>query len=703
MFMNDNEFINNDNHSHKTISIYLRNDDSINKILNFMGSISKNVYNTTFYIYTIYMRYKHCIFKNVIDRIKDKEISTEKFYKYVQAEIKYFYDLHSKKDSVMKSNNDFLYKKIKEKLNKIELVDSNYFKLKNEVFIENKKLIKHHNQYEYKFIIDTIFKSIYIKNYKLTTYELSNKIPCTIKNINFINLVKGKITIFPDSKSIKSNIKQFGTLQGDQNIITRFIYKHLGENINKLPSNIILNIIAKAFDNIKGYYALKNKGLKSNIPRYLKKDQLFILPFFKHSFRIDQDNKIVRLSVGKYISQNYEKITEIPELVILNKNESTEYKKYCLSKNLTNIVGKINKLNNFIVDNKYIDRSSEKIIDASYLYFKLPDIMIDKNITLIEINPINNGHCFKLNYVYRITKTIIEHPIKKIEPVSIEKKQNLSKKKEENVKKPVKSKKTDQIERLSLTRDKNNKIIIDASKCVSIDLGMVNLATIHDPSGDQLIIKGTSLIAVNNYHNMKMDKLQSEIDKSKDGNIKKKKQAEIYDLEINRKNWINEFFNKVVKYLYIIYNKTKELIIVGYNLNWKNGVNMNTKTNRKFYQIPYAKFLYKLKDKFGDKILINEESYTSKCDALSLEKIDKHDQYLGKRIRRGLFSSPKGLINADLNGAINIMRKVVDLKEIKGKNLFNPKVAKIYTPTKVKLSGEAMPVGKGTMESRQKM
>lgn len=701
--MKEDEIVSNDNHSHKTISIYLRNDESINKILNFMGGISKNVYNTTFYIYTIYMRYKDCIFKNVIERIKDNKISTEKFYELVQMEIQYFYDLHSKKDSVMKINNEFLYKKIKEKLNGTELVDINYFQLKNEVFMENIKSIKHRNLYEYKFIIDSIFKSIYIKNYNLTVYELYNKLPCTIKNKEFINLVKGKIVMFPVIKSVKSNIKQFGALQGDQNIITRFIYKHLGENINKLPSNIIINVIAKAFDNIKGYYALKNKGLKPNIPRYLKKDQLFILPFFERSFKIDQDNKVVRLSVGKYISQNYEKITEIPELVNLNKNENTEYKKYCLLDNLMNTVGKINKLNNFIIDNKHIDRTSEKIIDASYLYFKLPDIMIDKKITLIEINPINNGHCFKLNYVYRITKKSIENPVKIIVPVPIKKQKILPKIKDENVEKPVKSKRIEQLERLQLTQDENNKIIIDPSKCASLDLGMVNLATIHDPTGNQLIIKGTSLIAVNNFHNMKMDKLQSEIDKSKDENIKKKKQAEIYDLEISRKNWINEFFNKVVKYLYLTYNETKELIIVGYNLNWKNGVNMRTKTNRKFYQIPYAKFLYKLKDKFGDKILINEESYTSKCDALSLEKIGKHAQYLGKRIRRGLFSSPKGLINADLNGAINIMRKVVDLKEIKGKNLFNPKVAKIYTPTKVKLSGEAMPTGKGTMESRQKM
>lgn len=62
----------------------------------------------------------------------------------------------------------------------------------------------------------------------------------------------------------------------------------------------------------------------------------------------------------------------------------------------------------------------------------------------------------------------------------------------------------------------------------------------------------------------------------------------------------------------------------------------------------------------GIALTINEESYTSKCDGLALEQIIKHESYLGKRIKRGLFQSSTGkLINADVNGALNILRKVV--------------------------------------------
>ena len=85
----------------------------------------------------------------------------------------------------------------------------------------------------------------------------------------------------------------------------------------------------------------------------------------------------------------------------------------------------------------------------------------------------------------------------------------------------------------------------------------------------------------------------------------------------------------------------------------------------------------------NQELVITEESYTSKCDALSLEPIRKQEKYLGKRIRRGLFSSKIGkLINADLNGAINIMRKYLDkennpLKKIKGKEIYNPRIANV--------------------------
>ncbi|MFX1521568.1 MAG: hypothetical protein ACFFCD_16795, partial [Promethearchaeota archaeon] len=53
------------------------------------------------------------------------------------------------------------------------------------------------------------------------------------------------------------------------------------------------------------------------------------------------------------------------------------------------------------------------------------------------------------------------------------------------------------------------------------------------------------------------------------------------------------------------------------------------------------------------------EAYTSKCSALDLEVIRKHKHYLGRRIERGLFRGSHYLLNADVNGALNILRKVI--------------------------------------------
>jgi putative transposase len=62
----------------------------------------------------------------------------------------------------------------------------------------------------------------------------------------------------------------------------------------------------------------------------------------------------------------------------------------------------------------------------------------------------------------------------------------------------------------------------------------------------------------------------------------------------------------------------------------------------------------------GITVIEINESHTSKCSFLDNEDICHHDKYVGKRIKRGLFKSKSGkIINADLNGSLNIMKKVV--------------------------------------------
>ena len=195
------------------------------------------------------------------------------------------------------------------------------------------------------------------------------------------------------------------------------------------------------------------------------------------------------------------------------------------------------------------------------------------------------------------------------------------------------------------------------------------------------IYLGGYLLWLNNRYNYLIDNLKSNAKKYNDKNTTK----QIRNLLIERKNKINNFFNVIVKWIAEKY-KDKKLIIIGYNKRWKDRINLGRKTNRTFYQIPYCRLLDKLKDKFNGMGIIvsyNEESYTSKCDALSLEEIGKKETYKGKRTKRGLFSSSiKKLINADINGAINIMRKHYNKKgititEITGTNIYNPVSVKL--------------------------
>ncbi|MCU0535151.1 MAG: hypothetical protein MUD14_14785, partial [Hydrococcus sp. Prado102] len=48
------------------------------------------------------------------------------------------------------------------------------------------------------------------------------------------------------------------------------------------------------------------------------------------------------------------------------------------------------------------------------------------------------------------------------------------------------------------------------------------------------------------------------------------------------------------------------------------------------------------------------------CSFLDFEPVKKHEKYLGQRLLRGLFKSSSGKkYSADLNGSLNILRKVV--------------------------------------------
>ncbi len=215
--------------------------------------------------------------------------------------------------------------------------------------------------------------------------------------------------------------------------------------------------------------------------------------------------------------------------------------------------------------------------------------------------------------------------------------------------------------------DKEEKEMIKSEKFAAIDLGVNNLATISfNDCKNPLIINGKPLKSINQFYNKKKAEYQSKLEKDTYNSNK------IIKLTNKRNNKINDYLHKSSKYLIDQFvSKNISKVIIGYNPSWKQDVKLGKKNNQNFVSIPFFKFIqiveYKCKLE-GIEVVRIEESYTSKCSFLDEETMCFHTQYKGKRIKRGLFESNNGtLINADLNGAYNIMRKVVpDFKGIEG-------------------------------------
>lgn len=211
----------------------------------------------------------------------------------------------------------------------------------------------------------------------------------------------------------------------------------------------------------------------------------------------------------------------------------------------------------------------------------------------------------------------------------------------------------------------------DNGRVMGIDLGVNNLATCGTNVGRGLIIDGKPLKSINQYFNKKLAKMKSDNDALLDKELKRKVETQRHHSTRNIERLYRKRRNKVKDYLHkascsiFDYAASNDIttIVVGKNVGWKQECDMGARNNQIFVQIPHAKFIdiltYKARAR-GIMLVTTEESYTSKCSFIDNEEMCHHEQYMGKRIKRGLFRTKEGrLINADLNGALNIIRKVV--------------------------------------------
>lgn len=212
---------------------------------------------------------------------------------------------------------------------------------------------------------------------------------------------------------------------------------------------------------------------------------------------------------------------------------------------------------------------------------------------------------------------------------------------------------------------KEKDLNLNKDNVLSIDLGLNNLCScISDVGIKPFIVNGKIIKSFNQWYNKKRARLMSYIGDK--GTSKRLRRLNNY-----RNFWIEDKIHKVSRFIVnICIENNIGNLVVGLNKGWKNGVNLGKRINQKFVEIPFSKLVEKISYKcklVGIDFQVHEESYTSKVDHLAFEKLGKHDVYLGKRKKRGLFQSSIGkLLNADINGAIGIGRKVFGDSYISG-------------------------------------
>lgn len=207
--------------------------------------------------------------------------------------------------------------------------------------------------------------------------------------------------------------------------------------------------------------------------------------------------------------------------------------------------------------------------------------------------------------------------------------------------------------------EKDCKInLYEHKKYCGVDLGLDNLMTCCFTDDKPLIINGKPLKSINQKYNKDRAKLQSKLQKNKHTSKRIQRIAQ------KRINKINDYLHKTSR-VFVNYLVSKRItdVVIGYNKEWKQRINIGHVNNQKFVSIPFNTLLQMLSYKCqleGINLITNEESYTSKCSFLDDEEICKHEEYVGKRVKRGLFRTANGkYINADVNGSLNILKKVI--------------------------------------------
>lgn len=206
----------------------------------------------------------------------------------------------------------------------------------------------------------------------------------------------------------------------------------------------------------------------------------------------------------------------------------------------------------------------------------------------------------------------------------------------------------------------NDTLLQDNGRCMSIDLGLDNLATIVTNTGSNpVIVNGKGLKSNNQYFNKKKAHYQKVAKQMND----KCYTNRLYRLTQKRNFKIEDSLHKISKFIITsALSNDIHTIVIGNNKDWKRDISLGKRVNQSFVNIPHQKLIEKIIYKarnVGINIILTEESYTSGTSFLDEESPKKEFYNKKRRLHRGLFISNHSVqINADVNAAYQIMKKV---------------------------------------------
>ena len=387
----------------------------------------------------------------------------------------------------------------------------------------------------------------------------------------------------------------------------------------KYLSHIAKNLTNEAIYNIRQYYFNKKKYLSYN-ENY---------KMLKNSENYKKLNSNMAQQILKEVDGSFKSFFGLLKLAKNGQYDNKKIKlpKYLAKDGFTTLVIGFVRLKDDILIVPYSNSFKKTHQEVK---IKLPPVLKDKKIKEIRIIPKQHSRYFEIQYTYEVEEVQRE---------------------------------------------------LNKENALGIDLGIDNLCTCVTNTGASFIIDGRKLKSINQYYNKINAKLQSIKDKQKI------ERTTLRQKRITRKrnNRINDYLSKAARIIinYCLNNDIGKLVL-GYNEDFQRNSNIGSINNQNFVNIPYGKlrdkliYLCKL---YGIEFKLQEESYTSKASFFDGDEIPIYDKenpqeyiFSGKRIKRGLYQTSKGYqLNADCNGALNILRKskVVDLSVLYNRGELN--------------------------------